>query len=180
MPIARATNGESFALLSDSAKIEVNLKLDIRLIEADQGASPDSDYRPEVGGRLETGPPVCSLLPPGSRMASSCTVTATQPKPHLSHHGRDWVTPNYSGRVNSLFLIHCMGPLRWEGTFPAALFVSDLIWESLLFSASINSSGIFGFPSTMRLTASRSSRLQQKIRSAIALSVLAAPTRTIA
>jgi len=54
MRMARATDGEAFALLVANPKLDVPVKLDVRLIEADQVASPYVGRRPEAGGRRKT------------------------------------------------------------------------------------------------------------------------------
>ncbi len=54
MRMARATDGEAFALLVANPKLDVPVKLDVRLVEADQVASPEAGWRRETGGRRRT------------------------------------------------------------------------------------------------------------------------------
>jgi lambda family phage portal protein len=48
MRMARATDGEAFAILTNNPGLATDIQLDLRLIEADQVATPDFDPRSEI------------------------------------------------------------------------------------------------------------------------------------
>lgn len=51
MRMARAQDGEAFAILTSNPRLPTPVKLDLRLVEADQVTTPDLDWRPKAEDR---------------------------------------------------------------------------------------------------------------------------------
>ncbi|GAB6188141.1 phage portal protein [Thermopirellula anaerolimosa] len=51
MRMARAQDGEAFAILTSNPRLPTQVKLDLRLVEADQVTTPDLDWRLKTEGR---------------------------------------------------------------------------------------------------------------------------------